>query len=138
MSNSENTQEGFDPGYPENTVFGVIDRARDAIDAVSALRQTPIDTDNVEIISNEVAEKEIANFRDERPVAARVVKFLVVAGEESEEWRSYNQHLEAGRYMIRIPVENDEQAERVAEVLQQHGGHHVNYFGSLTVTRLVS
>jgi hypothetical protein len=55
---------------------------------------------------------------------------------ESELIDQYNQRLNNGELIVSAEVEDEEQAHEVADVMRQHGGHYINYFGTQVITTL--
>jgi hypothetical protein len=138
MSDQHDLTTDFEPEYPTNTVIGVFEEPLGARQAVSALEDVSIDSESVDIVCNQIAEDRLEEVEEESMLKAKIVQFLFAAGEESEELNEYDRLLDEGRYLVRVPVEEDEQAKTVAEILQRHGGHYINYFSKFTVTKMVS
>jgi hypothetical protein len=136
MSDLHDAVTHFEPEYPTNTVVAVFEEPQQAQDAVSALEGTSVDTDSVEVVCNRLAEEKFQELEDENPLKSRVADFLFKAGEEREELRQYDRWLSEGHFVVQVPVDDDERAREVADILQQHGGHYIHHFSEFTVAKM--
>lgn len=55
--------------------------------------------------------------------------------QEAEHVRRQAAELQAGNFLIAAPAEEEER-ERIAEILRARGGRFINHYGKWTVTRL--
>jgi hypothetical protein len=53
-----------------------------------------------------------------------------------DDLRGYRDVLERGDAVVRVRAEDEEEAERITAVLQNHGGSEIHYFGALVVQRM--
>lgn len=136
MNNSNQDSSEMTPSYPENSVIGVFEDPDTTSAVVDALADRPETAGTIDVISDTVAEERITALRDENPLKARIIRFLLVASNEAEILDRYKRSIDEGRYVVRVPIQEG-QENAVAEVMQRHGGHFVNYFGRLAITTLV-
>jgi len=122
--------------YPTNTVIGVVEDAQAAETIVSKLEELPLNEDSIDVLCNEAAAEQIAEYRKEHPIKARVDHVMTFMSNESELIDQYNQRFADGELIVSAEVESEAQAHDVADVMRQHGGHYINYFGTQVITTL--
>lgn len=66
----------------------------------------------------------------------QVVDRFGAGGEEAEARHMYEQALRDGHVEVLVLAPTEERKRRAAEILQQHGGHFINFFGRLTIEQL--
>jgi hypothetical protein len=122
--------------YPTNTVIGVVEDAKAAEAIASKLEDMPLNEDSINILCDEAAAEQIEEYRNEHPIKARIDHVMTFMSNESELIDQYNQRLNNGELIVSAAVEDEEQAHEVADVMRQHGGHYINYFGTQVITTL--
>lgn len=122
--------------YPTNTVIGVVDDSKAAEALVAQLAKLPINEESIDVLGNEAAAEQIEEYRKEHPVKARIDHVMTFMSNESELIDQYNQRLNDGELIVSAEVADEEQAHKVADVMRQHGGHYINYFGTQVITTL--
>jgi hypothetical protein len=122
--------------YPTNTVIGVVEDAKAAEAIASKLEDMPLNEDSINILCDEAAAEQIEEYRNEHPIKARIDHVMTFMSNESELIDQYNQRLNNGELIVSAEVEDEEQAHEVADVMRQHGGHYINYFGTQVITTL--
>lgn len=137
MTHTENeTPARINEEYPTNRVVGVVENAKAAEAIVSKLAEMPLDEDSIDLLCNEAAAEQIAEYQEEHPWKAKVNHIMTFMSNESELIDQYNQMLERGELIVSAEVEDEEQAKDVADAIHQHGGHYINYFGTQVITTL--
>ena len=58
------------------------------------------------------------------------------AGDEVDARHEYEQALRDGHVNVLVLAPTDERKQRAAEILRQHGGHFINFFGNLQLEQL--
>ena len=131
------SSSGVDEGYPTNTVIGVINDPQATHVAVTALSEMPIVEDTIDVVCTESVVEQLNAYRADRPWKARVAHFLMGMSDELELQEKYGRWLDEGSFIIRVPIPDQEQAETVATVMREQGGHFIHYYGPSTITTLV-
>ena len=126
----------IDGEYPTNRVIGVVEDAKAAEAVVSHMATISFDEDSVDVIGNDAAAEQIATYQEEHPWKAKFNQLMTFMSNESELIDQYNQRLNDGELIVSAEVEGEEQAHEVADVMRQHGGHYINYFGTQVITTL--
>jgi hypothetical protein len=57
-------------------------------------------------------------------------------GEEMDAWRQYEQALQDGHLNVLVLAPTEERKRLAADILRQHGGHFINFFGRLAIEKL--
>jgi hypothetical protein len=137
MTNSNyETPARISEEYPTNPVFGVVDDDKAADALVKKLSELPIKQESIDVLRNEEAAEQIEQYRVEHPVKARLDHVMTFMSNESELIDQYNQRLNDGELIVSAEVADEAQAHEVADVMRQHGGHYINYFGTQVITTL--
>ena len=85
---------------------------------------------------DEVAETLDPKGEKSAPIA-KVIKMVEDhLSEEPNYLAQYQEEARAGKDVVAVPVDDDDQAEQVQTILQRHGAQNVRYFGALAVTDL--
>lgn len=122
------------PGYPEGKVVGSLEP--EAVEAtVTALRGAGFASDTIDVISaDDVGDVESPL---ERPgLRGFIDRFLLSIGGDLQRIEMARQELAAGRVLVMIPVEDDADMNRAADILRNHGSHRNFHAGRWTVTTL--
>lgn len=138
MNETHGRSTGFGEGYPSHQVIGVIDNVEATQAAIDAVTRMSIADELIDIVCDTVREEQLAEYQAEHPWRARVNHILTSISNESELLEQYNEMLSRGRLIVRVKVDNEKQAEAVADAMQKQGGHFINYFGPQVITTLVA
>jgi hypothetical protein len=65
-----------------------------------------------------------------------VVDRFGAGGEEAEARHKYEQALRDGHVNVLVLAPTDERKQRAAEILKQHGGQFINFFGRMAIEQL--
>ena len=122
--------------YPAHHVTAAIDAA--AVDAVREdLAAAGFGADRITIHRKD--DEESHRFRDavEAPgVLGSVRRFALSLGADLELIREAEAELDAGDVLIEVEIHDESEKLRVRDVLLEHGGHFIHYFGSWTIETL--
>jgi hypothetical protein len=58
------------------------------------------------------------------------------AGDEIDHRHEYEQALREGAVNVLVVAPTEERRQRAAEILRQHGGHFINFYGRLRIEQL--
>jgi hypothetical protein len=122
------------PRYPEGKVVGALEPA-----AVGAATEALIAAG---LAADQIGVTTAADVEGlERPMvhsglAGLVGRLLLSTGADLEVMEEARQELLAGHALVSVPVEGDEVMHRVRDILRDHGGHSIQFFGRWTITSL--
>jgi hypothetical protein len=69
-------------------------------------------------------------------VRARLLRLLQRGAYESEALQAHEDALMKGRHVVYVPVKNDEEKQKVAEILRAAGGHYRRFFGRWSIEEI--
>ena len=124
----------YRPSYPLHRLVAAVEPANvDAI--ISALAAAGVDPKDVEIITTDEA------FEQEEPIGGSGIRgFLerlgLSLGDDLDALEQARAELRQGHVLLCIAVHDDAERMRVHEILLEHGGHSMRYFGHWTITTL--
>ncbi len=138
MASTDHDDSAGFPLYPAEKVLGVLDAPRAADEALQELRQAGIPEEGLEVLCGEEGAKQIDPTGEEHGTMGKVLRILdaMYTGIERDNAERYEAELRAGHYVVAVPAPEDEDRERIADILQAHGGHFINYYGEYAVTNL--
>lgn len=113
--------------FPTNAVLGVIDQPSDAVRAVDMLRAAGFEP---QVLYGEPGVERINNANG---LASIVQQFF---GYEADHTERHLAELDAGHVLVLVQSDNDETTNRIHDILTEHGGHFVNYYGTWTTRTL--
>ncbi len=105
--------------YPLNQVISIMPTEKEATAAFETLLANGFPEADVTLISG----PELADRIGSWTVSGRAPERPLVAREE------YVQALREGRVNVLVLAPTEERKQRAAEILRQHGGHFINFFG---------
>ena len=115
------------------TVVAIIDDAEEGRAAVAALAQEQF---TAELLHGEEGRAHLTE-EDEKGLAAVAKKIAIAFGDEVRIVDRLDKALENGRSVVSVDVEDDEeQAARVAVILEEHGGHDMWRLGEWSFNRI--
>lgn len=115
------------------TVVAIVDRhdaGREALAALAAEQFT------AELLHGEEGRLHLAQ-EDEEGLSAMVRKLMLAFGDETRIMDRLDRALEAGAAVVSVLVDADE-ADRVATILEEHGGHDMWRLGEWSFNRIGS
>ena len=122
------------PGYPEGKVVGSLEP--EAVEAaIAALKASGLASDPIEVISADDVD-DVESPLDRDGLRGFIDRFLLSIGDDLERIETARQELAAGRVLVMVPVEEDADMNRVADILRNHGSHRILHAGRWTVTIL--
>jgi hypothetical protein len=123
--------------YPTNMLVGVIDEADAAQAALHELTERGFNADEIRVLCGPEGAKQLDVSGREHGILGRLSRLILnVADAESESIRRHEQELEAGHFLVAIPAAEPAARERAREILLEHGGHYINFFGAWIVETL--
>jgi hypothetical protein len=126
--------------YHENHVIGVLDTPEAAEAAVRELTSGGFLESEVTLTCG-VERADLLRASSGRSGITgrilRVVDRFGAGGEEMDARHQYEQALREGRLNVLVLAPTEERKRLAAEILRQHGGHFINFFGRLAIEKLV-
>jgi hypothetical protein len=122
--------------YPTNRVVGTIDNPADAQDALVALVEAGCKPEEIEVLYGEEGMHRLDPTGEEHGLLARFQRAVLAYHSEYKYIKHHEDDIRAGRFVIMVLAEEPERRERVAEILQAHGGHFLVFFGRWTMQLL--
>ena len=127
-------------GYPENHVVAVLDTKEQVNAAVEALTSGGFMESEAQYGTGPAAADELHASTGHTGLAALLVRLaqrIGVADEEMEMKNRYEQAMRDNRFVISVAAPTEERKNLVARLLEEHGGHFVNFLGSSTIESMV-
>jgi hypothetical protein len=114
-------------------VAGALDPT--AVDTVTAALTTAgFDADQIEVAAEDI--EGLQTPLNRAGLAGFIGRFLLSIGDDLEELERARQELAAGHTVIMVTVAGDDERGHVRDILRDHGGHGIRYFGNWTITSL--
>jgi hypothetical protein len=124
---------------PLDKAIGIIDDPADAVAAIRELRVAGYAADEVEVLAGEEGARRIDVTAEGQEALLHVLpstQGLQHFYDAPIIVRRLEEALRAGHYGISVTAKGSEGRERVRELLKSHGGHFINFYGSLTAQQL--
>lgn len=131
---SSSTPSEYQPSYPLHKVVAAVEP--DKLDQVSAaLTAAGLDGDRIEIVTAEDGPPtdEPIGGSGLRGFLARLGLSL---GDDLDAIEQAQSELREGHALILVTVHGDAERAQVHDILREHGGHSMRYFGHWTITTL--
>jgi hypothetical protein len=123
--------------HPTNKVVGIIDDPRDAQAAVRDLKASGFTADEIDVLTGEQGAHRIDPTGREHGTLARIVRSIQKVGNyESEHVRRHEQELLAGHFGIGVTAKQQEDREKVRQILKSHNAHFINFYGQWAMEKL--
>lgn len=125
----DNSQFTFEP---TNKVVGIIDDTSDAKDALRDLTAAGFDARDVELLTDEEGKRRINPSDDEYEVLVHVFRSTqkVPAYYDAPGLlERIEKELTDGHYLVGVYAKEPASRERVREILKEHNGHFINFYG---------
>jgi hypothetical protein len=112
------------------TVVAIIDDPEDGREAIAALAQEQF---RAELLQGEEGRSHLAD--DDEGLSGVVRKLVLAFGDEVRILDRLDRALDGGRSVVSVDVDDD-QAPRVAAILEEHGGHDMWRLGEWSFNRI--
>ena len=124
----------YEPSYPLHKVVAALDPGR-VEQVAAALADAGLDGDRVEIVSA------TDDVQSEEPVGGSGIRGFIERlglslGDDLDALQQARSELRQGHALMLVAVHNDAERMRVHDILLEHGGHSMRYFGHWTITAL--
>jgi hypothetical protein len=125
--------------YHENHVIGILDTPEAAEAAVRALTGGGFLESEVTVTCGVERADLLRGSTGRSGLIGRVLQVVDRfggGGEEMDARHQYEQALRDGHLNVLVLAPTEERKRLAADILRQHGGHFINFFGRLTVEKL--
>lgn len=115
--------------YPMRRLTAVIDDdAGVRSSALDALQQAGVDVTKVNVLSGAEGARLLDRTGTGHGLRARLLRTFQKGAFEGEALEIHDRALNHGHHVLFVPVRNDEQLARFADILRSAGGHHLLRF----------
>jgi hypothetical protein len=125
--------------YPVNHVISIMPTEGEAIAAFDTLTGGGFLESEVTLISGPELADRIGATSGRSGLVGRILQVVDrfgAGGDEVDARHEYEQALRDGRVNVLVLTPTEERKQRAAEILRQHGGHFINFFGRLEIEQL--
>jgi len=125
--------------YPENHVVGVVDTPEQLRSAVQALREGGFLTSELDVTCGTGAADALDATTGRTGLAGLAIRVAERLGIENDEMATkerYEQAMRDGHFVVSASAPTDERKALAATILQEHGGHFINFLGRYTMVRM--
>jgi hypothetical protein len=120
------------PGSPQGKVIGAVEPVQ--VEATTAaLVAAGFPAVQIDVVTAD-ALAEIEAPLDRPGIGGLVGRFLLSMGDDLDELERFRDELEVGHVLVGVPAQGDEAVHRVRDILREHGGHGIVYYGRWTIT----
>jgi hypothetical protein len=114
--------------YPMRRVVAVLDDASGVQTALGALEREGVDVSEVNLLTGEEGARLLDRTGRAHGLRARLLRLAQRGAYEGDVLEAHDRALEQGRHVIFVPYRDDEQSERILEILRAAGGHYLLKF----------
>jgi hypothetical protein len=123
-------------GQKKKHVLGVVNTTDQVDGLLDDLHKTSVPDSDIEILRGE-GDTEALDFAEgSEGIVAKIERAAETLSEEHELDEIYQRELEAGRFVIGVPVTDALDKSNAQHLLEKHGGRFINYYGSWAVEEL--
>jgi hypothetical protein len=122
--------------YPKNRVVAVIADDAHLSAALRDLERVGVNMPDVNVLSGEEGARLLDRTGTGHGLRARLLRAFQRGAYEVDALRAHERALQAGQHVVYVPVRDERQARRVADVLRSADGHYLLYFGAWSIGQL--
>jgi hypothetical protein len=126
--------------YPTHHLVAVLDTAGQVADAVQELTTNGFPISEIQVGCGMAAADALAATTGRKGLAGLAVRVAEAIGYENFEMRVkavVEQALRDGRFVVLVPVQEEERKDLAVRILTAHGAHSVSYHDRLTIEAIV-
>jgi hypothetical protein len=126
--------------YPEGRVIGILDTVDQLESAIEALTSNGFLRSEIEILYGEAAAERLSATTGRAGLADLAMRLVAAIGMPDDETimrAHYEQALRDGYFLVLVLALTEERKSLAARLLEEHGGHFVNFLGRFTIEMLV-
>ncbi len=123
--------------YPMHRVVAVVDDDAQLDAALAALAAAGLEVTGVNVLSGPDGVRLLDRTGVRHGVRSRLLRFLQRGASEMDVLRNHERALNDGHHLVYVPARNADEAQRVAGMLRDAGGHYLLYFRRWSVEKPV-
>jgi hypothetical protein len=123
--------------YPEDRVVGLIDGPQDIRAAVDALSEAGYAGEDVTVLCGPSGLERLDADGSRHGLLGRLIRLVQNYGLEREQLRHVEEELRRGHFAVSVRVPDDASKRRAADLLAEHGGHYLHYYGRWDIEQLL-
>jgi hypothetical protein len=126
--------------YPEGSVVGIIDTVDQLESAIEALTSNGFLRSEIVVLYGEAAAERLNASTGRMGIADLAMRLAAALGMPDDETivkEGYEQALREGRFVVLVLASTEERKKLAARLLEDDGGHFVNFLGRFTIEALV-
>ena len=121
--------------YPTHRVSGAVP-AGEVEAAREALVAAGFAADRIDVLVGDEDARRFRDLAEATGVWGSVRRFALSLGRDLDLAREAEAELESGDALVEVTVHDEAEKHRVRDILLQHGGHFITYFGNWTIETL--
>jgi hypothetical protein len=122
--------------HPLHRMVAVIDEASSLGLALADLGSAEMDVSKVNVLSGPQGARLLDPTVVRHGLRGQFLRWRQQYGYETDALQVHSDALETGRHVIYVPVNGDQERQRVIEVLRARGGHHLLHFRRWTIEEI--
>ncbi len=123
--------------YPRHYLMAVIDRVKEAQEAIQALHDAGIPTEDIRLFERHEIIEYAEHTERTRSLRSRIADvFQAITSDEDAHVLIYVEEALRGHAILNVYTSTPEQAERVKDILVDHHARNIKYFGRWAITIL--
>ncbi|HEY0670727.1 MAG TPA: hypothetical protein VGD27_00605 [Longimicrobiales bacterium] len=125
------------PMFPYDAVVGVLPDENAVRETVTALNASGFDDQEITVLAGPEGIDMVDIQGKHHGLRGRIFRALDTIGDEHDESVTHLEALRAGRLVLGVHVDNEEEKTRALEAFKKHNGEHVSYYSRWTSERLI-
>ena len=122
--------------YPTNQLLCIFDKAAQVDEVLEALYTMGYTKNAIALITGEAGVEKIDVEANNFGLGGHIIRALQHMGGEHQAYQNYEAAMLRGDYVLAIPIEIEEERDRIVELYKAHQGHYINYFDNFSVNTL--
>ncbi len=123
--------------FPDDTLVGIIDDPDAVEEAIGDLKDAGVPEDGMQVLCCEDGARRLDPSGKRHGGMERLRRIVQNFGDEDRKHvRRQADEMRAGRFLISVLAEGEEERDRLTNILKERGGHFINHYTSWTVTQL--
>jgi len=133
-------ENGAPVQYPEGSVVGIVDTVDQLESAIEALTSNGFLRSEIVVVYGEAAAERLDASTGRTglgDLAMRLAAALGMPDDETMVKEGYEQALRDGYFVVLVLAPTEDRKKLAARILEEYGGHFVNFLGRFTIEALV-
>jgi len=122
--------------FPDDTVVGIVSDPEAAVSVIEELVAQGTPREEIEVLYGDSGARRLDPSGERHGVLGRLQRLVQNFGDQDRPHvKRQSEELRAGNFLVSVPAPEEER-DRIARVLLEHGGYFINHYASWAVTRL--